>query len=114
MEACTSPIDARTCFYWFSMLSGGFEGLGWWREALTLLINARTSIFMDFNEFSLYFHAIRACGGQEFGQPVASSFRCVLPLQDDAIKRAALCNIYVDCKKFWQPVSSNSRFVLPL
>ena len=49
------------CFYWFSLISGGFEAI--WVQKVG--------------------RPVAACGG--LWQPVASSGRFVLPLEDDAI-----------------------------
>ena len=52
-EACTLPIDARTCISidlnWFSWISEGFEGLAGWGEACTSPIDARTCISVHFH-----------------------------------------------------------------
>ena len=42
-------------FHWFSLISGGFEGLGGWGDAWTLPIDARTCMFIDSYWFSLVF-----------------------------------------------------------
>ena len=62
-EACTLPIDARTCiFIDFYLFQNDLKG---WRVGggCTLLIDVRTCIFIDYHWFSLIsggFEAIRA------------------------------------------------------
>ena len=68
-------------FHWFRLISEAFEGLGWWREACTLLIDARTCIFVDVFAFHWFQQDLRAWGREACPLPIEArdlSFMIVL------------------------------------